>query len=83
MTSPWLTPKEAADYVKRSESYIYQLISERTIKSYKPDGKVLLHVSDLDEYIQKHVREEILGEPVCRKSESKKQGWKTKKLAQA
>ncbi len=55
--TPWLTPEEAAAYVRRGVSTIYAWIGERRISSYKPDGKTLLLKSDIDAFLKASKRE--------------------------
>jgi excisionase family DNA binding protein len=57
--SPWLTPKEAADYLKLSRSYIYNLISAREITSYKINNAVRLSIKDLENYMRRKERPAI------------------------
>jgi excisionase family DNA binding protein len=57
--SPWLTPDEAAEYIRRKRTTIYKLISERQIASHHPDGSTLLHVDDLDKWVSKSRREAL------------------------
>jgi len=47
--SPWLTVKEAADYLRTSEGAIYKRIKRGRLPSYRPEGSpILLHRDDLD-----------------------------------
>jgi len=51
--SPWLSVKEAADYLKLSESYLRHLVSGGSIVSQKiPTGGRRFHKSDLDAFIR-------------------------------
>jgi excisionase family DNA binding protein len=51
----WLTPKEAADYLRVSKETIYRLARSKKIKSYKPSRKIVFKESDLDKYIEQGV----------------------------
>jgi excisionase family DNA binding protein len=47
--SPWLTVKEAADYLRTSPDAIYKRIKRKQLPSYRPEGSpILLHKDDLD-----------------------------------
>ena len=64
----WLTPEEAAQYLRVSKSKIYKAIAEDRIPHHKlPDSNLVrLRISDLDEWIEggedttKEVTDEIL-----------------------
>jgi excisionase family DNA binding protein len=48
-SSPWLTVKEAADYLRTSEQAIYKRIKRKQLPSYRPEGsQILLRREDLD-----------------------------------
>jgi excisionase family DNA binding protein len=47
--SPWLTVKEAADYLRTTEGAIRKRIRRKQLPSYRPEGsKILLRRDDLD-----------------------------------
>ena len=49
LTSPWLTVKEAAEYLRTSEGAIRKRITRKQLPSYRPEGsQILLHRDDLD-----------------------------------
>jgi len=51
--SPWLSVKEAASYLKLSDSYLRHLVSDGIIVSQKiPSGGRRFHKSDLDAFIR-------------------------------
>jgi excisionase family DNA binding protein len=48
-SSPWLTVKEAADYLRTTEGAIRKRIERKQLPSYRPEGsQILLHRDDLD-----------------------------------
>ena len=51
----WLTPEEAAQYLRVSKSKIYKAIAEDRIPHHKlPDSNLVrLRISDLDEWIER------------------------------
>ncbi len=59
INSPWMTVEEAAEYVRRGISTVYQWIGERQVPSYKPDGKTLLRREDIDKFLISTKRESI------------------------
>ena len=56
----WLTPKEACEYSKLSRSYLYQLMSERTLPHHKVGRKTLIKIDDLNRLLGK-TRVEAIG----------------------
>ena len=49
VSSPWLTVKEAADYLHTSQGAIYKRIKRKQLPSYRPEGSpILLRREDLD-----------------------------------
>lgn len=53
MESPYLTLKEAAEYLRMSYQTLYRLTRNNQISIHKPAGKVLFTISDLDNYMAK------------------------------
>lgn len=53
MESPYLTLKEAAEYLRMSYTTLYGLTKNNKISIHKPTGKVLFTKSDLDDYMAK------------------------------
>jgi len=51
-TTPWLRPKEAAAYIRRSRSLVYRMIREGELPSYSAGGKVLINKGDLDNWVR-------------------------------
>lgn len=49
--SPWLTVREAADYLRVSEGSVRQLIRRGTVPSYKLEGRRLIRRPDLDDVL--------------------------------
>lgn len=57
--TPYMTITEAANYARRSVKQIYRLTEDGTIASYKPDGKVLIRVADMDAWIKRGERKAV------------------------
>ena len=54
--TPWLTPAEAAAYLRLSRTHIYRLVGEGDLESYSIGGKTLLKKDDLDAWVEKGKR---------------------------
>jgi excisionase family DNA binding protein len=54
--TPWMTVAETAEYVRCSERFLRERLSD--IKHSKVDKKVLLHRHDVDEWLKSHERVE-------------------------
>lgn len=54
-TSPWLTTKEAAAYVRKYPKYFSELARQKKVIGYQQcaNGEWLFHVDDLDAYIRR------------------------------
>jgi excisionase family DNA binding protein len=47
--SPWLTVREAADYLRTSPAAIYKRISRKQLVAHRPEGsRIMLHRDELD-----------------------------------
>ena len=55
----WLTLKEAAKYLRISESSMRNLTRYKKIKHYKPEGTLLFKISELDKYVEKNKIESV------------------------
>jgi excisionase family DNA binding protein len=53
--SPWLTAKEAADYVRKEYKYFLVLARKKRIQGHQQcaRGEWLFHVDDLDAYVRR------------------------------
>jgi excisionase family DNA binding protein len=52
--SPWLTLKEAADYLRFPPSRLYKLTSAGAIPHRKHEGRVLFHRDELDAWLDRY-----------------------------
>lgn len=57
----WLTVDEAAEYIRRHKSTMYNLVNARKLPSYKIGKGILLLKEDLDAYIEAHRRDPVEG----------------------
>lgn len=51
MKSDYLDTTEAADYLHISKAQIYRMIKSRNIPFYKISSKILLKISDIDDFM--------------------------------
>ena len=50
--TPFLNAHQGAQYLNISYTYFYQLLREKKIKHYKAGGKILIKMSDIEEYLE-------------------------------
>ena len=50
--TPFLTAHQGAEYLNLSYTYFCQLLREKKIRHYKAGGKILIKMSDIEEYIE-------------------------------
>lgn len=50
--SPFLNAHQGAQYLNISYTYFCQLLRERKIKHFKAGGKILIKISDIEEYLE-------------------------------
>lgn len=50
--SPWMTVKEAADYLRCGTSRLYKLTAADAIPHFKEEGRLLFNREDLDEWLE-------------------------------
>src|SRR5438105_2749573 len=49
--SPWLTPAEAADYLRCKPKRVYDLVSQRRLPAHRDGSRLLLRRDELDTYL--------------------------------
>lgn len=49
-SSPWLDVQEAAEYLRTTEDSIRGMVKRRQIPFHKPNGRVLFHCGELDQW---------------------------------
>jgi excisionase family DNA binding protein len=50
--SPWLTVKEAAQYLRTTEGGLRKRINRKQLKAHRPEGsRIILHKDDLDAFV--------------------------------
>jgi excisionase family DNA binding protein len=55
----YLTLQEAAEYLRVSERNLRNIVKSNKIPFYKPEGKILFKVSELDKYIENNKVESL------------------------
>jgi excisionase family DNA binding protein len=53
-TSPWLTTREAAEYLRWPQSRIEKLAAANAIPRRKHEGRNLFHRAELDEWLEQY-----------------------------
>jgi len=59
MEKKFLSIRQAADYSSLSPRLLYEIVARREIKSYKVHRRIVLELSDLDDYIEQHARDSV------------------------
>lgn len=50
-SSPWLTPDEAAEYIRASRKRMYDLASQNRVPAHRDGSRLLFRREELDQYL--------------------------------
>jgi len=53
MISPFLTVKEAAEYLRCHQATVYRLIADNQLTAHSLRGKKLIHSQELERYLKR------------------------------